>query len=134
MAFNHGKASYVNLDDAGGSPTDISAYITGVSLPRSADVVDVTTLGDASKDYIGGLLDGTLSMEGKWDDTIDAILAAALGVAKTFIYGPAGSTGGYVKYTGEAIMTGYELESSLDGAVSFTAEFQVTGGVTVTTF
>lgn len=136
MAFNHGKSAVFKLDNSSGVLTDISSYLTDVSLPLNADTAEVTTLGDSSKEYLAGLKDATISIEGKWDPTVDAILEAALGASltKTFEYGPAGSTTGNVKYTGECICTSHEVTTGVDGAAEFSAELQVTAGVTRTTF
>ena len=134
MAFVHGKTAVFKIDNSGGSLTDISAYCDNVDFPLTADTAEVTTFGDSSKEYIAGLKDATISISGSWDATSDAVLAGIIGVAGTFEYGPAGSTGGLVKFTGEAICTGYTVTAPVGDKVSFSAEFQVTGAVTRTTF
>lgn len=134
--FTHGSKAVFKLDDAAGTLTDISAYITSVSFPRNADTVEVTTLGDTDKEYIAGLKDATISIEGIFDPAIDAIFDAALGASatKSFEYGPQGSTTGNVKYTGECICTSYEPETGVDGAGTFSAELQVSGVITRGTY
>ena len=134
MAFVHGKTAVFKIDNSGGSLQDISAYCDNVDFPLTADTAEVTTFGDSSKEYIAGLKDATISISGSWDATADAILAAIVGVAGTFEYGPAGSAGGAVKFTGEAICTSYNVSAPVGDKVSFSAEFQCTGAVTRTTF
>lgn len=136
MAFSHGKDSYFNVDNPAGTPTDVSAYCDDVSFPETTDVAETSTFGKASKTYIVGLKDGTISISGNWDPTLDAVFGSqpAAGASRTFIYGPAGSTGGFVKYTGECHMTSYEPSGGIGDAAKFSAEFQVTGDVTRTTF
>ena len=134
MAFVHGKTAVFKIDNSGGSLQDISAYCDNVDFPLTADTAEVTTFGDSSKEYIAGLKDATISISGSWDATADAILAAIVGVAGTFEYGPAGSTNGLVKFTGEAICTSYNVSAPVGDKVSFSAEFQCTGAVTRTTF
>ena len=56
------------------------------------------------------------------------------GGSLTFIYGPEGSTGGDIKYTGECYMTSFSQSAPVDGRVSFSATFQRTGDLTRITF
>lgn len=136
--FRHGKNAVFKVDNSGGTLTDISSALTDVSLPRSIETAETTTFGvtGGAKTYITGLNDATLSVSGRFDATVDAHLAGILGQDATvsFEYGPAGSTAGYVKFTGEAIMTKYDLSSPVGDVVSFSADFQVTGQITRATY
>jgi predicted secreted protein len=136
--FRHGKNAVFKVDNSGGTLTDISSALTDVSLPRSIETAETTTFGvtGGAKTYITGLNDATLSVSGRFDATVDAHLAGILGQDATvsFEYGPAGSTAGYVKFTGEAIMTKYDLSSPVGDVVSFSADFQVTGQITRGTY
>lgn len=134
MAFVHGKSAVFKVDDSGGTLRDISAYCDNVDFPLTADTAEVTTFGDSSKEYVAGLKDATISISGSWDATADGYLADIVGAAGTFEYGPAGSAGGSIKFTGEAICTGYTVTAPVGDKVSFSAEFQVTAAVTRTTF
>jgi len=89
-------------------------------------------LWTATKSYITGLTDATISLSGKFDATADSTLAAVLGQSATlsFEYGPAGSTSGLVKYSGEAIMTSYEVGATVGDVVTASVELQVTGAIT----
>ena len=134
MAFVHGKTAVFKLDDSGGTLRDLSAYLNDVGFPRNIDTAETTTFGvsGSSKTYIVGLNDATISVSGLFDATADGYLAGVLGQSATlsFEYGPAGSTGGNIKYSGECIMTSYEVSASVGDAVQATAQFQVTGVIT----
>jgi len=134
MAFGHGKNAVFKLDDSGGTLRDLSTYVNDVSFPRSIETAETTTFGvsGGSKTYITGLNDTTISVSGLFDATSDGYLAGILGQSATvsFEYGPLGSTGGYVKYSGEAIMTSYEVSSAVGDVVSASFDLQVTGAVT----
>lgn len=134
MAFVHGKTAVFKIDNSGGSLQDISSYCDSIDFPQTADTAEVSTFGVSSKAYVAGLKDSTISISGSWDSAADAILAAIVGLTGTFEYGPAGSTAGLVKFTGEAICTSYSTSAPVGDKVSFSAEFQVTGNVTRTTF
>lgn len=136
MAFVHGKSTVFKLDDSGGTLRDLSSYLMEVSFPESIETADVTAFGASSKSYIVGLKDTTISLTGKWDSTFDGYIAGTLGQAASlsFEYGPAGSTDGNVKYSGECYVTSYNIGSPVGDAVSASVELQVTGNVTRTTW
>ena len=134
MAFVHGKTAVFKIDNSGGSLQDISAYCDNIDFPATADTAEVTTFGDANKEYIGGLKDATISISGSWDAAADVILEAIRGLTGTFEYGPQGSTATNIKYTGECICTAYNVTAPVGDKVSFSAEFQCTGAITRTTF
>lgn len=136
MPFVHGKTAVFKLDNAGGTLVDYSAYLDEISLPRSIETAETTTFGTNAKTYITGLSDATISLSGRFDVAADATLAAVLGqnATLTFEYGPAGGTVGLVRYTGECIMTSYEIGASVGDAVTASVELQVTGAITRNTF
>lgn len=136
MAFVHGKSADFRLDNSGGSLTDISSYLDNVSFPQPIETAETTTFGSSSKSYIVGLKDSSISLSGKWDSTPDAHFAAVLGQAATlsFQYGPAGTTVGNIKYTGECYVTSYDVSAPVGDVVTFSLELQVTGAVTRTTY
>lgn len=132
MAFVHGKSAVFKLDDSGGTLRDLSAYLEEVSMPRSIETAETTTFGSSAKSYITGLTDATISLTGKFDATADGYLAGVVGNAATlsFEYGPAGSSSGLIKYSGECIMTSYEVGATVGDAVTASVELQVTGAIT----
>ena len=136
MAFVHGKSAVFKLDNSSGSLVDYSTYLDDISFPRSIETAETTTFGSSAKSYITGLTDATVSLSGKFDATADGTLAGVVGLAATlsFEYGPAGDTGGFVKYEGEAIMTSYEVSATVGDVVTATVELQVTGAITRTTW
>jgi len=138
MAFVHGKSAVFKLDNASGSLVDYSTYLDDIGFPRDVETAETTTFGVAgsAKTYITGLSDATISVSGKFDATADATLSAVVGQAATltFEYGPEGSSSGKVKYTGECILTSYEVSASVGDVVTASLDFQVTGQITRTTF
>jgi hypothetical protein len=134
VAVVHGKSAVFKLDDSGATLRDLSAYLNDISLSRDIETAETTTFGVAgsAKTYIVGLSDATFSISGLFDATADGYLAGVLGQSATlsFEYGPAGSTAGLVKYSGECIMTSYEVSAAVGDAVQASADFQVTGAIT----
>ena len=132
--FVHGKATNFSLDDTGGTSRDISDTHTSVDFPETIDTAETTAFGSTSKSYIVGLRDATISVSGLWDATIDGYIIGTEPATRTFIFGPAGSTSGYVKYTGECILTNYSVSNPVGDVVTYSIDLQCTGGVTRTTF
>jgi len=134
--FRHGKSTVFKVDNAAGTLTDISNTLTDVGFPQTVDTAETSTFGSSAKSYVVGLTDSSLSISGNFDATVDAHLAGILGqsASVSFEYGPEGSTAGYVKYTGEALMTSYEKSGAIGDVVSYSAEFQVTGAITRGTY
>lgn len=138
MAFIHGKSSKFSIDNAAGSLTDISAFCEEVSLSRDIETAEVTAFGNSAKAYITGLSDATISLSGKFDGTastgIDAILSGILGQSATVTweYQPNNASVGVnnPKFSGEGIVTSYEVSGSVGDAVTWSAEVQATGTIT----
>ncbi len=140
MAFEAGKGAGLKLDDATPTLQDISAYITSVDFPQEVAVLETTVLGNNDRTFIVGLKGSTISLAGHWDGgaspAIDVHLSGILGLAatQTFEYGPQGTAGSDIKYSGECHLTRYTITSNVDGSVDWTADLQVTGAVTRGTF
>jgi predicted secreted protein len=132
--FVHGKSTDFELDDTGGTSRSLSNVLTSVDFPETIDTAESTAFGSTSKSYLVGLRDSTISVSGLWDATVDGYIIGTEPASRTFIFGPAGSTGGYVKYTGEAILTNYSVSAPVADVVTFSLDLQVTGNVTRTTY
>lgn len=132
MPFEPGHLQKFQLDNAAGTLVDLSTYINSVGYPREVNALETTTLGKTAKTYIVGLSDGTVSIGGPWDATLDAHMAGIFGVTatKTYEYGPQGNSTGEVKYTGEAILTSYEVSGEVDGVVEWSGELQLSDAQT----
>ena len=136
MAYGHGKDAALSVTGVGhaNNSTYITAYLTSVDWSQSGDTAEVSTLGDAAKEYIAGMTDATASLEGVFDPAAGTLLATLVGgTAAPFAYYPQGTASGKTKFSGSWICTGYSNPSSRDDAVTFGAEFQVTGAVTIGT-
>jgi hypothetical protein len=111
----HSKLSVFFLDTAGGVLTNISTSVDEVELPEELDLLDVTTFGATSKQYIVGFADAKLSIGGPWDRTTAQMLGALKAAFRdgtlasaTFEYGPEGNASGDVRYTGECVLVSVE--------------------------
>lgn len=137
MAFKAGTVSFVALDNAAGSPTNLSPYADNFAWPQTVQTLDVSVFGTASKAFVNGLTDGdTVTMSGPYDVTLHTHLTAvkaaqAAGSSTcTIQWGPGGSVSGQAKVSAEAWLTSYQLQSGVGGRAEYSASLQVTGAVT----
>lgn len=131
-----GRTQTLSLDDSGGSPVDLSQYITDISAPTEFGLEDTTTLGDTGHEFTPTLSNGTISVTLIWNATVDAHFAGLMGLSatSTFTYGPNGTTGGNRKVTGECRVQNYQIGAAVAGVVTATATLQIDGAITRTTF
>lgn len=139
--FSHGKNAVFKLDNAGGSLTDISNTVNDVTVSRAIETGETTSFGNSSKTYIVGLADATISVTGSFDTTVDNHLTslidaqiAGTNTSASFEAGPQGTASTNVKYTGECLVTSYEVNPSVGDVVTYSLELQVTGAVSRTTY
>jgi len=133
MAFVAGRSmSAVKIDTV-----DLKAFVSNVSFSQNADTVDVSAFNDANRDYIKGLQGATFTLSGFFTPTAatgsDAVLKTAVDKSSVAFELSFGTTAPIITYSGTCIVTSYDgPEASVDGAMSFSASFLVTGAVTRT--
>jgi predicted secreted protein len=139
--FKHGKNAHFALDGTAASLVVISDTLNEITMPRAVETAETTAFGNADKTYITGLGDATISLSGMFDATVDAQINGDIANLKSgsvaslsFEYGPSGSAASSPKFTGEALITSYEIGSPVGDVVTYSLELQVTGAVTATTF
>lgn len=131
----HGKDTVFSLDGQ-----DISEHLTNVSFPRQQDTHDSTTFGQTGHTFIGGLTNGTFSLQGFWDKTAVSGSATVLdgliveGTPVAWEYGPEGGTTGDIKYSGNGIVQSVDYASPVADLVTFAATIQISGAVTTGTY
>lgn len=123
MAFAHGKDSWLVIDG-----TDISSYTDQTSLNRVKDLFETSTFGTDDKTFIDGLREFGLPIGGKWDPTLDGVIAGTDdGSGVAFQFAPAGSA--TMGYAGTALIENYNIDSPVGGGVTWTASFKPSGAV-----
>lgn len=116
------------------SGSNAIAEIRSFSLEESADTIEDTTMGDASRTYLTGLKTFSGSVDVFWDETdTDGQVSFSVGSSVTLAVYPEGDTAGDTYYSGTAIVTGRTITSSFDGMVEASFTLQGTGALTATT-
>lgn len=129
MPFVHGKLGEFTFNSV-----VLTTFCDTMEISIEVDTAEVTTFGDAWKEFIAGLAGATISVSGSWDPTTtsgpaSAITATLGSTPKTFIAEPGGAAANQHR-TGSAICTSYTENADVGDRVAFDAEFQVTGAVT----
>lgn len=129
MAFVHGKGTVVSVD-----ASDMTVFSTQCEYELKAESHEVTTFGQDSKVFSGGLLESSLKIEGNYDDTASTGPAATLepltGTVIEIIYKAEGASGPVRTFDG--LLTHYGETSKINDMIKFTAQFQGSGAVAVT--
>lgn len=127
MAFAHSRHTVIML---GGN--DISEFCNTSSLERSATSHDVTTYGKDSKVKQGGLLDGTSSIGGWYDngaagphDVIDPMV----GTVVEMIRRPEGTGSGLPQQTVDVLVQNYVETAPIDDIIQWTAALELSDDV-----
>lgn len=133
----HGKNLIFWLDTQAGVLKNISARVRSVSgLPGEKEMGDVTAAGGSGYSYLPGLQKADFSLECVFDDATDT----AYDVVKNFLsdtatrsfeFGPAGSTAGYAKVTGECWIKKVTLPGKVTDPLIFTIDAVVDGAITI---
>ena len=96
--FTHGKNAAFKFDDSGGTIRDISNVLTDVAVSRTADVKRVSAFSNSSKAFVSkSLKDGTITLTGTFDATVNGYFTGILGSEVDFEFYPIGTTGGNPK-------------------------------------
>lgn len=119
------------------------AEVRSYSIEMTADTIEQTVMGDASRQYVKGLSTFSGTADVYWDpahftgtNNIDGEIFAAVGDAGTsIIVYPEGDVGAGTDkiLSGDIIVTGYTINGSFDGMIEASISFQGTGALTYAT-
>lgn len=139
MAILTGNNGVVKIDNASGTPTAV-ASVRNFSVDITADTIEKTAMGNETRQYLKGL--------SSWSGSADIYFDSANLTGGASVIAALVPTGGSVgdspitielyladtanKFAGEAIVTGYTVNSSMDGMVEASIAFQGSGACTFT--
>jgi hypothetical protein len=128
--FRHGKSVKVFVNEF-----DFSSYFNDVSASTTVETAETSTFGSSAKEYIPGLMDGTVSLSGLFEGTADTgtddFFSTVLGGAtkqKVIVATEGHGLGGRAVML-ESDATSYEVSGAIADVVQASAEFQSSEGV-----
>lgn len=130
MAFRHGKDTVIKLNDV-----DLSAFCNTSEITREADSHDVTTYGNNAHVFEGGLLNGTASFAGYYDDGATgpkATIEPLIGTVVTLVRQPIGTGPGLPQTSVSVLVTQYVETNPVADKIAWSCELQLSGDVNST--
>ena len=130
----HGRNSLLHVFDNAGTSRNISGDLNSYSLAWTRDNPATTTFGKDSVQRISGIRDATMSIAGIWNTETasgnDVVMNGLLGGSANALirFMPAGCTTGCVFYTGCFLVSQYQMQAALTGAVAWTGTMQLSSG------
>ncbi len=140
MAILTGNNGVVKLDASVGGSVAVIAAVRNFSVELTRDTIETTTMGVDVRTFLTGL--------SSWSGTADIYFdpAASTGTIATHaVLNPTSGTVGQTtltvelfladtagKFSGEVIITGFTVNSSMDGMVEASISFQGSGACTYT--
>lgn len=138
MANKIYKDMRIKIDNAAGSLTDITSYLSSASIRAVQDTIEDTGMGDEERSYLFGLAGATIPLAGMVNTTTDGIFGPLVGnrttATKTLEYRAFAinsTTGRY--YNGEVLITSVEYSGSTNSLETFSCEATFDGLVNRTT-
>lgn len=134
MAFYSGHNTKIMLDNAAGTPTDISAGVDSISgFDLATASLDVTSFSNTATAFILGIDQSPqVTISGSLDTTVYAMLVAARATKteKTLKVSFGGGGTGTPYLQGECLITTISPSASVGDKVTYSMTVQVTGGAT----
>ncbi len=139
MAILTGNNGVVKIDNASGTPTTVAA-VRNFSVEITSDTIETTTMSVDTRTYVKGLSAWSGSADIYFDPanyTGGASVIAALNPTGLAVGSSTVTVELYLdntsnKFAGEAIITGFTVNSSMDGMVEASISFQGSGSCTFT--
>lgn len=126
--FVHGKDGSITVDS-----DDLSAFVNNVTLNRAADAHDVTTYGNDSHRKFGGLFDGSITLDGIFENGTTSprdTLNGALGTVVTIQWRPEGAGSGLANYAFDALVQSYVETAPVADMITWSATLEIDDDVT----
>ena len=129
MANKIYKDMRIKIDNAAGSITDITSYLSSASLRAVQDIIEDTSLADEERSHLFGLASASIPLAGMVNTTTDAIFGPLVGnrttATKTIEYraystNTTGNVGRF--YNGEVLLTAVEYSGSVNSLETFSTE------------
>jgi len=126
VAFSHGSLTRIYCNGR-----DLTGYFKSHDAATNIDTADVTVFGTTAKQYIPGLVEGSVSLDGFFDATSgtptvgqDAYMSVLVGVDGTVLsVMPAGDTVGSRAFGLVGQMKKYGIKTDVGSAAQASAEF-----------
>jgi hypothetical protein len=142
MANYTGQSGVLKMDNASGTTTSI-AEVRSFSIEHTVNTVEDTVMGDQYKSFKPNLNEWSGSADIYLNDADNTSFgnilvgngagAVTSGAEVRLEAYPGGNTTGYPKLSGNIVVTGFSVNSSMDGMVEASISFTGTGALAMGT-
>lgn len=138
MATLTGNNGVVKIDDAAGTPTAVAA-VRNFTIDITTDTIEKTAMGNDTRQYVKGLSSWSGSADIYFDpaEMPTGVSSGLVGLNPTLeaVGSDAYTIELYLddtanKFSGECIITGFSVNSTMDGMVEASVSFQGSGAAT----
>jgi hypothetical protein len=134
MSAIHGKNTYVEIDDATGTPVPLSSFLKSAAYAKSIDTAESSTFGQSAKTYVLGMNDATIDISGNFDAAFNTHMNGVIAAlddgtlaSATVTVGPAGNATGKPRVSAECLVKSYQWTAGIGDVVGASVSFQRTG-------
>ena len=119
--------------------TDLSGWITNVTLDTKYDIVETTAFGDTAKKRVAGLADNSISLEFQQDfasSSVEATIYPLLGTSASIVIKPVNTTVSTTNpsYTVSAVVAEWQpLKGGIGQLATASVTWPVSGAITKAT-
>ena len=138
MATLTGNNGVVKIDDQAGTPTAIAA-VRNFTIDITSDTIETSAMGNDTRQYVKGMSSwsGSADIYFDPDEMPTSVASGIIGLNPTLeaVGSDAYTIELYLndtanKFSGECIVTGFSVNSSMDGMVEASISFQGSGAAT----
>lgn len=123
----HYKNETIKLDNAAGSLTDITAYLTSESIAGVQELMDNTTMGLEERSNLPGVAGGSATLAGVVNSTTHAIFGPLLGNRTTVTKTLQRAATTNIVLRGEFWITDVEFSGSVNTLQTFSSNMTLEG-------
>ena len=131
-----GQNAYITVENSSSASQALRDDGNSISLSWTADTPESTAFGDTTRTREAGLKDWTLEYSGFFNDTattgVETVISGILGGSTAFVFGPAGSSTDFRKYSGSGIVSDMSIDTPVDGMVTLSFTIVAATGSLVT--
>lgn len=109
----------IKFDNAAGTLTDITAYLTSDSISGAQDTIEDTAYGDEERSYMAGIAGATFTMSGILNSTTEAIFSPLIGNRTTATKTIQRAAASNKVLRGEVFPTSIEYSGSVNSIQTF---------------
>lgn len=119
--------------------TDLSGWVTSVTLDTKYDIVETTAFGDTAKKRVAGLADNSISLEFQQDfasSAVEATIYPLLGTTASILVKPVATTVSTTNpsYTVSAVVSEWQpLKGGIGQLATASVSWPVSGAITKAT-